>query len=125
MDGTLNRRELLFMPSEVEWRGPSGPVKLIQTTQYPEAGSSSLALAMERPATFALKLRVPGWSNGLAVRVNGQLQTAGAIPGQWSTISREWKQGDTVEVTIPLRFRRVPIDEQHPNRVAIVRGPLV
>jgi DUF1680 family protein len=33
--------------------------------------------------------------------------------------------GDKVEVTIPLRFRRVPIDEQHPHRVAIVRGPLV
>jgi DUF1680 family protein len=80
---------------------------------------------MDRPATFALKLRVPGWSNGMAIKVNGQSQTADIRPGQWASVSREWKSGDTVEVSIPLRFRRVPIDEQHPNRIAIVRGPVV
>jgi hypothetical protein len=115
----------LYVPSEVEWKGPVGAVKVVQTTGYPETGSSTLALSMERPATFALKLRVPGWSNGLTAKVNGQAQPADIQPGQWATISREWKPGDTVEITIPLHFRRVPIDEQHPNRVAIVRGPVV
>ena len=28
-------------------------------------------------------------------------------------------------MTIPLRFRRAPIDRQHPDRVAVVRGPVV
>jgi DUF1680 family protein len=115
----------LYVPSEAEWKGPAGAVKLVQTTQYPETGSSTLALAMERPAAFALKLRVPGWSNGLTVKVNGQAQAADIKPGQWATIHREWRPGDTVEVAIPMRFRRAPIDEQHPNRVAIVRGPVV
>ena len=115
----------LYVPSEVEWKGPAGTVKVVQTTEYPEAGSSTLKLAMERPATFALKLRVPGWSSGMTVKVNGQAATADIKPGQWATVSREWKPGDSVEIAIPLRFRRVPIDEQHPNRVAIVRGPVV
>jgi DUF1680 family protein len=115
----------LYVPSEAEWKGPAGAVKLVQTTQYPETGSSTLALAMERPAAFALKLRVPGWSNGLTVKVNGQAQAADIKPGQWATVHREWRPGDTVEVAIPMRFRRAPIDEQHPNRVAIVRGPVV
>jgi hypothetical protein len=114
----------LYVPSEVEWKGPEGAVKLVQTTQYPETGSSTLSLSMERPSTFALKLRVPGWSNGLTVTVNGQAQVADIKPGQWATVTREWKRGDTVEITIPLHFRRVPIDEQHPNRVAIMRGPV-
>jgi len=35
------------------------------------------------------------------------------------------KGGDRVDMTIPLRFRRAPIDRQHPNRVAIMRGPVV
>ena len=115
----------LYVPSEVEWKGPGGTVKLTQTTSYPEAGSSTLKLAMDRPATFAVKLRVPGWSNGMSVRVNGQAYSAAAKPGEWAAVSREWKPGDTVEVAIPLHFRRVPIDEQHPNRVALVRGPVV
>ena len=115
----------LYVPSEVEWKGPAGVVKIVQTTQYPEAGRSTLALSMQRPVRFGLKLRVPAWSNGMTVTVNGQAQPADIKPGEWATVSREWKPGDTVEITIPLRFRRVPIDEQHPNRVAIARGPLV
>jgi uncharacterized protein len=115
----------LYVPSEAEWKGLAGTVKLVQTTQYPETGASTFALSMERPATFALKFRVPGWSSGLTVKVNGQAQFADSKPGQWATVSREWRPGDSVEIAIPMRFRRVPIDEQHPNRVAIVRGPVV
>ena len=62
-----------------------------------------------RPATFALKQRVPGWSNGLTVKVNGQSQGADIQPGQWATIQREWRPGDTVELDIPLHFRRMPM----------------
>src|SRR5215469_6636842 len=114
----------LYVPSDVEWQGPAGTVKVVQTTQYPEAGSATFKLAMDRPATFALKLRVPGWSNGMTVQVNGQQQTAEIKPGQWAAVSREWQPGDSVEIAIALRFRRAPIDEQHPNRIAIVRGPV-
>jgi len=115
----------LYVPSEVEWKGSAGNVKVAQTTEYPEAETSTLKLTLDRPATFALKLRVPGWSKGFSVRVNGEAQSANFTPGQWATVSREWKSGDSLEVTIPLHFRRVPIDEQHPNRIAIVRGPAV
>ena len=111
----------LYLPSEVEWKG----VKIAQTTEYPEGETSTLKLTMDKPATFALKLRVPGWSNGMTVQVNGQTQAVTVPAGQWATVNREWKSSDSVEVKIPLRFRRVPIDEQHPNRVALMRGPVV
>jgi len=115
----------LYLPSEVEWEGPAGTVKVAQTTLYPEAETSTLRLTMDQPASFALKLRVPGWSKGLSVKVNGQAQTGDTRPGEWATLSRVWSPGDTVEITIPLDFRRVPIDEQHPDRIAIARGPAV
>jgi DUF1680 family protein len=115
----------LYLPSEVEWKGRAGTVKVVQTTQYPEAEFSTLKLTMEQPAAFGLKLRVPGWSKGMTIKVNGQAPTEDIKPGQWATVSREWKSGDTVEIKIPLHFRRVPIDEQHPNRIAILRGPVV
>jgi DUF1680 family protein len=110
----------LYVPSEVRWNA----VQLVQTTQYPEAETSTLTLSMDRPTTFALKLRVPEWSKGMGIKVNGRSPNA-AMAADWATVSREWNSGDTVEVTIPLHFRRVPIDEQHPNRIAIVRGPVV
>ncbi|HWB84553.1 MAG TPA: beta-L-arabinofuranosidase domain-containing protein [Bryobacteraceae bacterium] len=114
----------LYLPSEVEWNGPAGAVKLVQTTEYPEADSITLKLTMERPARFALKLRIPGWSNDATIQANGLPEFEGRA-GQWAAITREWQSGDIVRVTIPLHFRRVPIDEQHPNRIAIVRGPVV
>jgi uncharacterized protein len=57
----------LYLPSEVEWKGPAGTVKVVQTTQYPEAETSTLKLAMDQPASFALKLRVPGWSKDMSI----------------------------------------------------------
>jgi hypothetical protein len=30
-----------------------------------------------------------------------------------------------VKVTVPMRPRLVPVDKQHPNRVAVVVGPVV
>ena len=36
-----------------------------------------------------------------------------------------WANGDKVELRIPLRIRWVPVDAQHPHRVAAVRGPVV
>jgi uncharacterized protein len=115
----------LYLPSEVEWNGPSGAVRLVQTTEYPEAGGSTLKLAMDRPAAFDLKLRVPAWSDGMTVKVNGRTETAEIRPGEWAVVSREWQPGDTLDIAIPLRFRRIPIDEQHPHRFAIARGPAV
>jgi DUF1680 family protein len=115
----------LYLPSEAEWIGPGGAVRIVQTTGYPEAETSAFKMTMERPATFALKLRVPGWLKGMTVKVNGEVQPVEIKPGQWATLTREWKSGDSVETAIPLRFYRVPIDEQHPNRIAIMRGPVV
>lgn len=115
----------LYLPSEVEWNGPAGAVRVVQTTGYPEADTIAFRFAMEQPAAFALKLRVPAWSDGVSIKVNGHAQPADIRAGQWAAVSRQWQSGDTLEMTIPLRFRRVPIDAQHPHRIAIVRGPVV
>jgi DUF1680 family protein len=40
-------------------------------------------------------------------------------------IQRTWKSGDTVEATIPLHLRFSAVDKWHPQRLAVVRGPVV
>jgi uncharacterized protein len=115
----------LFVPSEVTWRQDAVPVVLRQETDYPETGNTMLSLAMERPVRFALRVRVPGWSTGVRVDVNGSPAGAAAEPGRWITIEREWHPGDRVTVTIPMALRMMPVDRQHPNRAAIMWGPVV
>ncbi|HET7840846.1 MAG TPA: hypothetical protein VFM21_04535, partial [Terriglobia bacterium] len=115
----------LYVPSEVEWRRADGTVKLVQNTLYPEAETSTLQLELPKPAAFALKFRVPGWSRGMSAKVNGTDVNLDAKPGEWATIDRTWTTGDTVEIRIPLHFRYEAVDPQHPTRVAVVRGPVV
>ena len=40
-------------------------------------------------------------------------------------MDREWAANDKVEVRIPLAFRYAAVDKEHPDRVAVVRGPVV
>jgi hypothetical protein len=47
------------------------------------------------------------------------------VPGQFAAVRRTWKTGDRVELELPLRMRLEPIDPQHADTVALVRGPLV
>jgi uncharacterized protein len=115
----------LFLPSEVAWPGPSGEIKLAQETGYPQDETSTLTLTMGAPAKFALKLRIPGWSSGVSVKVNGAAENVACTPGTWAVLDRTWRSGDIVEIRIPLRFRTQAIDRWHPTRVAVVRGPVV
>jgi uncharacterized protein len=96
-----------------------------QVTQYPEAETSTVTLQMDRSAKFPLHFRIPGWAQDASLKVNGTTAPVRCTPGTWATLDREWSSGDRVEITIPLRLRMLPVDPQHPHRVAIVRGPVV
>jgi hypothetical protein len=115
----------LYIPSEVRWQGPDSEVVLSQHTSYPETETISLALQVDAPSRFKLKFRVPQWAEGVSVSVNDQPVDAVYIPGTWATVDREWSSGDAMEIRIPMEPRMEPVDEQHPRRVAVVRGPAV
>ena len=61
----------LYVPSDVTWERPDGNVVVEQETLYPEAETSVLTVRPARPSSFALKLRVPSWTRGMSVKVNG------------------------------------------------------
>jgi DUF1680 family protein len=115
----------LYLPSEVVWQRPGGDVTLSQETAFPESETVTFTLKLAAPARFALRFRVPGWATSFATSVNGQGEEAKAAPGTWASIEREWKDGDKIVLQLPLTFRYEAVDKQHPDRVAVVRGPAV
>jgi DUF1680 family protein len=115
----------LFLPSQVTWQTGSAQVTLVQETSYPEEDTVRLKLELNQPAQFALKFRVPGWSRDVSVQVNGSPHNTPAAPGTWAVLARRWQSGDRVEIRLPLLFRTQAVDVQHPNRVALLRGPVV
>jgi hypothetical protein len=80
-----------------------------------------LAVEPERPATFPLELRIPGWAAGARVSVNGKA-TAGVRAGAFYRVEREWRAGDAVELVFPMPPR---VSRAWQNAVVVERGPLV
>ncbi len=115
----------LYLPSEVTWDGPTGPVALTQETSYPDGDTTTLRLRLATPSSFPLHFRVPTWTRDVSVEVNGNAVACEAVPGTWASVSRKWSSGDEVRIRIPLTLRMEPVDRQHPDRVAVVRGPVV
>jgi DUF1680 family protein len=121
----------LFVPSEVDWlqsdlsRANPIAVHVRQDTAYPDSDSTKLTLTMASPVAFPLRVRVPSWASSMAFKVNGAPVAVDARPNTWATLSRTWQSGDVVDIQVPLTLRMEPVDRQHPNRVAVMRGPVV
>jgi DUF1680 family protein len=115
----------LFVPSAVTWNLDGQEIQVEQETAYPESDTTTLTVRPTKTVSFNLGFRVPGWSQGATVVVNGSKLEVPAHPGTWATVQRSWSPGDRVTIQIPMRLRSVPIDRQHPHRVALMYGPVV
>jgi DUF1680 family protein len=116
----------LYAPSEVRWNFKDKPVKLTQTTNYPEADSTELRVQLAEPTEFTIYLRIPGWLRSPAkISVNEKDLTIPAAPKTFAAIHRRWQNNDTIQLQLPFSFRFVPVDEQHPGLVALMWGPLM
>lgn len=135
----------LFAANHAEIKLDSGlTVHVTEETRYPWDGVVQLTMRPERAATFALHVRVPGWARGEAVpsdlyrfidrndasvtlSVNGE-KAALDLDHGYAVVSREWHDGDTVRLDLPMPIRRVAANEHvkaDRGRVALQRGPIV
>ena len=113
----------LFIASELTWKARG--LKLRQETKYPEEQATRLVITAEQPIELTLKLRHPAWAGtGFAIKVNGEPLTQESQPGSYAEVSRLWKTGDTIEVTMPFSLHSEGFRD-NPNRLAFLDGPLV
>jgi len=114
----------LFFASEVNWRGKGIVVR--QETRFPEEPGSRLIIQTKSPTHFTLNLRIPYWAESASLTVNGKhLQpNKRLIPSSYAKIDRTWKNGDRVELKLPmhLHLQTIPDDA---TLAAIMYGPLV
>ncbi|HKA22793.1 MAG TPA: beta-L-arabinofuranosidase domain-containing protein [Blastocatellia bacterium] len=113
----------LFVPSELDWKEKGLIVR--QETRFPEEDSTRLVLKPQKSVRLAIKIRYPLWAqSGITLTVNGMKQAINAQPGSYVTIEREWKNGDTIDIRLPmsLRIEAMPDD---PRMIAVLYGPIV
>ncbi|HUA83021.1 MAG TPA: beta-L-arabinofuranosidase domain-containing protein [Bryobacteraceae bacterium] len=112
----------LFIASELSWKEKG--LTLRQETKFPNAGGTVLTIRAEKPVETAIRLRIPEWARGATVKLNGRSLEASASPSSYLALSRTWKNGDRIELTLPMRLR-VETMPDDPTQQAFLYGPLV
>jgi len=130
----------LFIGSTVTVEDVAGTnVKMAQATDYPWSGDVSITVNPEVEKKFSVKVRVPNRevselytstpkSNGItSISVNGSAINPPIEKG-YAVITRIWKAGDRIDLTLPMKVQRVKASDRiaaTTDRVALRYGPLI
>ncbi|RRR98283.1 beta-L-arabinofuranosidase domain-containing protein [Glycomyces terrestris] len=112
----------LYTPSTLTWseRG----ITVTQTTTYPVGDTTTLTVTGTAAGSWTMRLRIPAWTTGATVSVNGAAQNVTAAPGTYATLTRTWAAGDTVTLRLPMSLDLEPAND-NANVAAAVFGPTV
>ena len=129
-----------FVDSEATLPDIGGaPLRIRQQTRYPWDGGVTVTLHPADKKKFTLRIRIPNRTESklytaepnlagrFALRVNGKTQSP-AIENGYIALRRTWREGDRVELTLPMEIQRISCDprvQANLGRVALQRGPIV
>jgi uncharacterized protein len=112
----------LYIASEVDW--PEKGIRFSQQTSFPEEQGTTLLVSAAKPVNIDLKLRIPYWAKSGNVKVNGRMVPAFAEPGSYLVLRGPWKNGDRIELTLPMHLHAAPMPDKDSLQAAMY-GPLV
>lgn len=84
--------------------GNGKTIRLIETSNYPFEEGVKFVVSTKGSVKFPLYLRIPAWSDSTFVKVNGKAVKADLQLGKYLKIDRKWKNGDQVEISMPMRL---------------------
>ncbi len=144
----------LFVGSRASIDVRGTKTQIAQETNYPWDGRIVIHVEPDRPAEFALAVRVPGWSRGdpspgglykfgptrsaglsdprsspekVVLRVNGKVAPL-TIDKGFARIQRRWQRGDIAQLDLLMPIERVVADDrvaEDRGKAAIQRGPII
>jgi DUF1680 family protein len=134
----------LFISNDANINMGKRKVNISQKANFPWDGKVEITVNPEIKGEFDLKIRIPGWALNEAlpgglykftdqntetvkIIVNGESSDFMPVDG-YAVISRNWKQGDKVEVVFPMPVRKIIADErvkEDIEKIAFQRGPVI
>jgi hypothetical protein len=112
----------LYSPSKFSTTIDGDAVSIDEQTDYPFSETIDFVVHAARPIEFPLELRVPGWTSDATLTINGQNYAPLGRPGSFTTIKRQFVDGDKLELHLPMHVKIVDWDHE---TASIERGPLV
>jgi uncharacterized protein len=118
----------LYDNSQLDWHLEDGTgLKVVQKTKYPWEGTVEITVTPAKPTEFTFYLRIPDWSDGAEVAVNGK-PISGVTPGEYLALARRWSPGDEIHAKFGMAPQVIEANSrvvEDYGRVAVQRGPLV
>lgn len=95
-------------------------IRIELRTEYPFCEEIEIRLTADKPITFPLVLRVPGWTKGATLTDGSSVTDLAA--GTFHEVSMLWTGTTSMKVRFPMQ----PVVVSRPNDLyAVTRGPLV
>lgn len=122
----------------------SKKVTITQQNNYPWEGNLLFTVDPASATAFTVRIRIPGWAQGQAmpsdlyafeetttkkivININGK-PTEYTMENGYAVITKTWKKGDQVRLTLPMSVEKIISNEKVVNnkgKVALQFGPLI
>ena len=100
-------------------------MSFIQETSFPEKEQTRVIVKSEKPRKMKISFRCPEWldKEKAEFKVNGE-KVETVFDYGYYTINRKWKDGDAVEMSLPMTLRAVQLPDKSPY-YSFMYGPVV
>lgn len=114
-----------FIPSVLDTVCGGKAVRLEIEGNYP--AEDHFSVRIRSAGRFAVSIRVPSWivPGEARVAINGKCVGVEITAGRWIRLEREWNDDDVIDVRFPMHLYTVAIQQDHPERAAIMYGPIM
>ncbi len=92
-------------------------------SDFPRLSKIALTVHGDRTMKYAIRLRIPAWAVGAAVKLNGKDAGVAAVDGR-IVLDREWRSGDRLDFAFGGGLRLVPWPDEKSSTAAVFDGPL-
>jgi hypothetical protein len=112
-----------YAPCTVRTRIAEADLQLTVHAGYPFDSKIIIEVDLDRPAAFALDLRIPDWCETPEIKIADRALSLskGSIANGYLTVDREWTPGDRIEIDLPATPR---IERRERQSVAVRYGAL-
>lgn len=94
----------LYLPNEFSFETCGACVRIEEKTSYPFEDTVTFAIHTGKAVKFALNLRIPAWSDGATVTVNGEKRLV-KENGVFYRAEREFADGDEIVLTLQPKIQ--------------------
>lgn len=117
----------LYLGGKMKKKFAGQDVSINVESEYPWKNAVSIMMETERPVSFTMAIRMPGWSKESKVLINGAGAEYEIIDG-YAYLNREWQNGDQITLGFdmePVFYQTNTNVRSNIGKAVLMRGPVV